>query len=195
MVDDERRLVGIAASYEAKERLVSENTDAQEIKTFLARTVVGTMNSTNRQKTDVVNASLERKQQVNYVVNRPSLIGSWKFSATTADGQEATGKGQFNRDQTFTLSSSLAPATILTARQGRFAYANGVLWMILGERFMIEPLTWINQDQFVLSSQGAEILFDRQVQVPRSIAFLSVIPSVTDAPTPALPSTLAGQSV
>jgi hypothetical protein len=163
VVDNQGRLVGVTASYAAEERLVSQSTDAQEVKDFVARVLATKTNEANR-STEVVKTSVEQegKSHANSLVNRPSVVGRWNFTATNADGQEMTGEGQFRRDETFRLSSSLGPPTNHKVRQGRFAYANGVLWMILGERSVIMPLTWINTDRFVCSSHAVEFTFDRQ---------------------------------
>src|SRR6185437_13550646 len=64
--------------------------------------------------------------------------------------------GDFRRDGTFALSRTGRPL------EGRYAYANGLLWLIVKEGLVAGRPAWQGKDRFCLKLGGAELVFDRR---------------------------------
>jgi hypothetical protein len=153
VVNDHGRLVGVAASYTAEERLVSENTDVQEVKRFLQEARAGASDGADEIR--VAEKSAKPKE------HRSRVIGRWKFTVTTRDGEGIAGHGQFRSDATFAVSSAIGKRNDTTL-SGRYACANDILLLMHGEATLLLPLTWIGPDRFVFKSGHSEYIFDRQ---------------------------------
>jgi S1-C subfamily serine protease len=145
VVNDRGQLVGVAASYSAGERLVSANTDAHEVKTFLAEVLAA--------KDGAAGPKAKPSDQP------PSLVGHWKVSVSNKPGE--SGAGQFKADQTFAFSPSPG-SKAAQPPGGHYAYANGVLWLMSGAKAVTVPVTWIDQDHFTFKFGESEFAFARQ---------------------------------
>jgi S1-C subfamily serine protease len=136
VVNDKGELVGVARSYKAAQRLVSESVDVMEVKDFLK------------------NAPGPGKE-----VREPAhLVGDWQFAPDVED-RKGSGRAEFKEDGTFVLApTDKKPA----ARQGRYAYANGVLWLMSETGYACVSLTWSGKDHFTFSSTKPQLVFHRQ---------------------------------
>jgi hypothetical protein len=134
VVDGQGRLVCVTLSYHGGERLVSQGLDVREVKAFLQEE---TKRIAGREKPIA-----------------PRLRGLWKFAAGTA----LSGTGEFRRDGTFHLRRARGPL------QGRYAYANGLLWLIVkGGMTSLTPV-WKGHHRFCVKLGDTEVIFDRQAR-------------------------------
>src|SRR5207245_2660991 len=76
-----------------------------------------------------------------FAASKQSPIGDWKFRADHGE-KSLEGKAAFRKDGTFVLNSPDHPL------EGRFAYANGVLWLIGADGFASGSPAWHDKDQF-----------------------------------------------
>ena len=142
VVDDSGRLVGVARSYKAHERLVSESVDVSEVKSFLA--------------------SVRGKGAEEAAEAAASLVGNWEFGPESeSDGAQDPGRAEFKDDGTFSIT---APGK-KGAKKGRYACANGVLWLISEKGCACVCLKWADRDRFSFSSTEPRMIFSRQEQV------------------------------
>jgi len=137
VLNDQGQLVGVTHGFEADVRLVSDNIDVQEVKAFLSR-------------------SLAAPGEL-AVWPEPGLRGGWTFSAPGPDGKTVRGEGEFRGDGTFVLSSAQDQKT------GRYAFANGVLWLIFDEAKATGCLAWSGKDRFTLQLGETKLAFDRRL--------------------------------
>jgi S1-C subfamily serine protease len=136
VVNDDGKLIGVARSYKASQRLVSESVDVLEVKEFLNAAPV---------------AGKEDREPA-------SLVGGWKLAAEAGD-KKVSGQAEFKGDGTFIMSlADKKPG----ARHGRYAYANGVLWLMSEEGYACVSLAWTNKDHFTFSSTKPQLVFRRQ---------------------------------
>jgi hypothetical protein len=136
VVNDRGELVGVTDSYTAGRRLVSQNIDVREVKDFVAESLAGLAKAG--------------------AWTRPGVLGGWRFRATGKDGRAVRGRAEFKEDGTFQLSGLRPP------RSGRYALANGVLWLIFDDNPSSAPLTWSGKDRFTLRFGDADLAFVRQ---------------------------------
>lgn len=137
VVNDKGQVVGVTNSYDAVERLVSQNVDISEVKSLLGR-----------YEEKAIRTKLSAAVR--------SVVGGWKFSAARKDGEKLDGEGVFHDDGTFDLT---APRGGL---KGRYTYCNGVLWMIFDDYNATVALTWDSDDRFVFKSGATRMTFDRR---------------------------------
>jgi len=137
VVDAQGRLVGVTDSYSEGERLVSQNIDVREVRTFLRE---------NRA------ARVQRAAEG----ERLSPVGGWKFAARNRDGKSLEGDGEFRADGTFALARGDKPL------EGRYAFVNGVLWLIADDGFATVKPSWNGKDQFSVKVGKVEMTFDRR---------------------------------
>ena len=142
-------VVGVTDSYDARERLVSQNIDIQEVRKFLAGAALAQAAPA---------APKDARGQ--------AMVGDWKFQvrkAADAKGKAEVkafgGSGSFRRDGSFVLTSQKGAEA--HHRQGKFIYLNGVLWLIFDGFDASSRLTWQNQDRFTLKSGESELVFER----------------------------------
>jgi len=136
VVDSSGKLVGVTTSYSGDQRLVSQNVDVREVRAFLAE----------------ARGKVARSDKGE---SGPSPAGTWKFRARGDDGKSLSGEGEFRGDGTFVLSRPGRPL------KGRYAYANGQLWLILQEGLAQGSPAWRGKDCFCLRLGGADMTFDR----------------------------------
>lgn len=141
VVNRRGELVGVAASYTAGERLVSENTDVSEVRQFLHDALAA------RVKSVAGDASPSTAPL--------SFVGRWKVAVTRADKQASTGEADFLDDHTFILKGA-------TTVSGRYACANGILLLFQGEKALMLPLSKVDHDRFQVESAKAKFSFSRQ---------------------------------
>lgn len=139
VVNRKGELVGVAASYTADERLVSENTDVSEVRQFLRDALAARVKAVSAAATSAP----------------PSFVGRWQVAVTRADQQASAGEADFRDDHTFTLKGA-------TTLSGRYACANGVLLLFQGEQSLLLPLTKVDHDRFQVSAPDAQFRFIRQ---------------------------------
>ena len=128
--------VGVAQSYRADRRLVSQNVDVQEVKAFLAQ----------------AESTVEKKE------TPPSLEGGWSFTVAVTNGKKGAGKAEFRDDGTFALTPTEGGKA---SRKGRYACANGVLWLMCDEGQVCAKLSWENKDRFKARGSAANLVFER----------------------------------
>jgi hypothetical protein len=133
VVDSKGRLVGVTGSYTREQRLVSQNIDVREVRAFLKEST--------------------RPGRKEAEADARSPLGNW----TVTGGTSSSGKSEFRADGTFLLSRSDRPV------EGRYAYANGLLWIILKEGLASLQPTWRGKNRFRLKLGESELVFDRQV--------------------------------
>jgi len=126
----------VTTSYSQGERLVSQNVDVREVKQFLREP----------------GKSLDEKASAAEV---PTPLGGWKFKAEENEETVVEGDGEFRADGTFVLSHSEAPM------KGRYAYANGTLWLIVEEGLVAITPSWDGKDRFTVKLGEAEMSFTR----------------------------------
>jgi hypothetical protein len=136
VVDRKGRLVGVTDSYSSSQRLVSQNIDVREVRAFLKEATAP-----------------DRKRRM---VSGPSPVGRWTFEV--GEGESRLGKGEFRRDGRFVLFRAGKPL------QGRYAYANGMLWLILDMGLVKARPAWHDKDRFILHLGDDEIQFVRSIQ-------------------------------
>ncbi len=136
VVNDEGKLVGVTHAYEADQRLVSENIDVQEVKSFLH----------------------DSEDKVQDAEPGKSVVGSWWFAGQASEEKKIDGNAEFKSDGTFRLISTNAKDK---AKQGRYLYANGVLWLIFDQGHASVSVTWADKDRFTFSSTRPELVFQR----------------------------------
>jgi hypothetical protein len=88
-------------------------------------------------------------------VSGPTPLGRWKFRVR--GGPVLSGAGTFRRDGTFVLSRPGRPL------EGRYACANGLVWLIFRQGLAEGRLAWHGKDHFSLKVGDSEMSFDRQV--------------------------------
>jgi len=138
VVNDDGQLVGVARSFKASQRLVSESVDVQEVKDFLK---------------SAPEAAEEAEETA-------SLVGRWHLAPESSDKKDR-GSAEFKGDGTFVLT---APDKKPSAGRGRYAYANGVLWLISAKGYACVSLTWTDKDRFSFTSTKPQLIFRRQEQ-------------------------------
>jgi hypothetical protein len=88
-----------------------------------------------------------------------SLVGNWQFvPESEEDAEQECGRAEFKHDGTFSLSAPGKDGT----KQGRYAYANGVLWLISEKGCACVSLKWTDKDRFSFSSTEPRLVFSRQ---------------------------------
>jgi S1-C subfamily serine protease len=141
VVNDRGELVGVARAYATLERLVSENTDVLEVKKFLK-------------------SNQARQTPVN--VRRPaSIVGTWDITALAEDGVAVRGQARLAGDETFVFSLK-AYGGGHKIKRGRYAYANGILWLLAANMDLSVPLTWRDAEHFTFRTRKVEFNFERQ---------------------------------
>ena len=75
----------------------------------------------------------------------------------TRDGDTANGKAKFTSDGVYALYDPNDDEPQL----GRFAYANGMLWLITADSKAFFRLDWLNSDSFSFTIDGIKVSFDR----------------------------------
>jgi hypothetical protein len=131
MVNDAGELVAVVTAYSARERLVSHDTGVREVRRLLAGEALAEPEQDDR------------------------VIGRWKVSPTK-EGEGHPGEMHFNEDGTYSLA-----ATEGGAASGRFAYVNGVLWMVRDEKPIVIPVTWSGRDRFAFKLEEQAFRCDR----------------------------------
>jgi len=133
VVDRAGRVVGVTTSYTGGQRLVSQNVDVREVKVVLEEAV------------DCAEDAVEG----------PSPCGCWKFCAQGEKGKSMSGKGEFRTDGTFKLVRPGKPL------EGRYAYANGLLCLIVEDGLAALRPAWTGKDRFCVKLGDASMTFDR----------------------------------
>jgi Trypsin-like peptidase domain len=136
VVNDRCEVIGVTRGYRADRRLISENTDVLEVKDFLA---------TSGTKEDPKE-------------NQQTLTGNWQFVAHLSEGKKFDGRAEFRGDGTFVLAPFDGKRP---NREGRYAYANGILWLIGAKDHAIIRLAWENKDRFAFRGTKPGLVFDR----------------------------------
>jgi S1-C subfamily serine protease len=154
VVNDRGQVVGVASSFANDERLVTGNTDVREVKKFLDEARAA-RDDTARKPAEVAVAETKPAEP-----NR-SPVGRWNVTVRLDGSKAGAGTGQFKDDKTVVLTLG-PPDKDPQTRSGRFAYANGVLWLILDDKTTTAPVTWAGADHFTFKSGKAEFVFDRQ---------------------------------
>jgi len=137
VVDDQARVVGVTHAYRADRRLVSENIDVQEVAEFL--------------KASATPRDEEGPKAV-------ALVGGWKIQMTAEEGDKLHGTAEFRSDGTFSLTQGKSERE----REGRYAYANGVLWLMSEMGCSSVSLTWDGDDRFACGPEATRLLFARE---------------------------------
>jgi S1-C subfamily serine protease len=152
VVNAQCQVVGVIDSYAARERLVSENTDVLEVKDFLKKAL--------GQKAQISLSGSEglTRQPHSVLV---TVVGSWKVTAIGANGPQLLGQGQLDRNGTFAFPFAV-PGKQYQFKRGRYAYANGILWLISGNVNLLAPLSWSNTNEFAFQTDKGEVVFERQ---------------------------------
>lgn len=145
LLNDRGEVVGVVAAYESDERLVSQNVDVCEVRNFLKNAL----------------PRLEKNESANGECKTPrfSLVGAWKVSAKLEDKSKAQGTAKFNGDGTYRMDDSGQAEE--EGHAGRFAFANGVLFLIAEDGHAILHVTWEGKDRFNATSEGVHLVFDR----------------------------------
>jgi len=81
------------------------------------------------------------------------VVGRWRLSQ--AEGAGDPGEMHFKEDGTYSLVAEGDGAA------GRFAYVNGVLWMVRGEKPVVVPVTWSGRDRFAFKLEEQSFRCDR----------------------------------
>jgi len=139
VVDDQGRVVGVTHAYRAYRRLVSQNIDVQEVAEFL---------------------KVRGKPQDEEGPKGITLVGGWKIQMAEEEGDKPHGTAEFRSDGTFTLTSSKREHE----RQGRYAYANGVLWLMSEKGCSSVSLKWDGDDRFACGSEEMKLVFARDAK-------------------------------
>jgi hypothetical protein len=148
LVNDRSELVGVVNSRQKLANLVSFNVDVSEVRAFLAEV-------RGQTKAPPAAAASGDRQS-------PLILGSWKVTRITLDGEQLPGRCYFETDGTFTLTAQAGAGS--QTRRGRYSYANGVLLMAW-DRFQVrEALHWVKDRRFTLLSDEM-LIFDRQPDV------------------------------
>jgi len=137
VVNDHCEVIGVTQGYRADRRLISENTDVQEVKDFLASA-----------------ATDEEAQEP----EEQPLAGGWKFVAHLDEGKKFDGRAEFRSDGTFVLAPSDGKRP---NREGRYAYANGILWLIGAKSHASIRLAWEDKDRFAFRGSKPGLVFER----------------------------------
>jgi hypothetical protein len=82
-------------------------------------------------------------------------LGSWKFRAEGKGGKALDGEGEFRPDGTFIFQHPAHPL------KGRYAYANGVLWLIVEHAFASAKPVWCGKESFSVRMGDADLTFHR----------------------------------
>jgi S1-C subfamily serine protease len=145
VLNDKGEVVGVVDSYDAHERLVSQNIDIAEVKDFLKQYRI-------KAKAEPAAATLP----VKLTPPRQTVLGAWDFTATHKKiGKALSGKCRFHEDGTFELAS---PKKTL---KGRYEHLNGVLWLIFEDYNATADIEWDGNDHFEFSSGESEMVFQR----------------------------------
>jgi hypothetical protein len=140
VVDDQGRLVGVTDSYTAGERLVSQSIDVAEVRAFLRDAPVSSADK---------DAGRESR-----------LHGGWTMQAKGKAKDKGTGirgEWEFRTDGTFIVSGRGRSSN------GRYVYANGMLWLVLDDVLALARPTWSGSDRFTLKADGKELAFERRL--------------------------------
>jgi hypothetical protein len=135
VVNDKGEVIGVAHSYDASTRLVTQNIDIGEVKLLLAKC--------STRETKSIRSSA------------PSVLGDWEFTAKRGE-QEIEGGSEFHDDGTFELAATK------NALKGRYTYCNGVLWMIFDDYNVTSTLSWDGDKKFVFKSGTTRMTFARR---------------------------------
>jgi hypothetical protein len=84
-------------------------------------------------------------------------MGKWKLTANLDDGTTSQGEAQFKKNGTYVMSDSSEDGPM----HGRFAYANGILWLMMDDSHATFKLVWSNGNRFSFASNGVEMSFER----------------------------------
>jgi len=147
LLDDDGQLIGVIMAYDPHERLVSHNVDVREIKAFLDQAIAKLASAPSNSPT----------REAATCAKPPSLIGTWKMTGQVEDGDAANGKAKFTSDGVYTLYDPNEDEPQL----GRFAYANGMLWLITADSKAFFRLDWLNSDRFSFTIDGIKVSFER----------------------------------
>jgi len=139
VVNDQGQLVGVTRAYEADVRLVTENVDVHEVKDFLSTAVTAA------------------KARGDEAATQP-LLGPWQFAIELSSGKSVSGRAEFKPDGTFVMRPSRKGES---ARQGRYTYANGVLWLITDRGIAATSVSWTGGDRFSCHGGRPKLQFDR----------------------------------
>lgn len=143
VLNDHGEVVGVAAAYDPAERLVSQNIDVTEVRSFLTTAVPKLQKS-------------EAPPRAAF-----SLVGSWNLSAKADGDLTAHGLAEFKSDGTYQLSDSDTRIGNGEMQEGRFACANGMLLLMTEDGQATLKLTWNGKDRFSGTTKGVELHFDR----------------------------------
>jgi len=138
VVDEQGLVVGVTRAYRSDRQLVSENVDVQEVKEQLRR------------------ARADREADK---PKRETFVGGWRFNAESKDGETVPGVADFRDDGTFVLSPLKEG---LKVRKGRYAYANGVLWLMCDTGCSAVNVSWDKDNRFSLTGKAQRFVFDRR---------------------------------
>jgi len=164
VVNDRGQLVGVAAAYTADARLVSENTDVHEVRSFLRESRTASEGPPVKSD-DVVPVGIGSPESAPAPEPGRSVVGRWKLTIHDEDGEAGGGTGQFRADKTFAMTPPAAEKKAekkAHAHSGRYACANGVMMLVLGDEAVIAPLTWGDDDHFTLKVGKVKFGFARQ---------------------------------
>jgi hypothetical protein len=82
------------------------------------------------------------------------VVGRWQVSPAE-EGAGHPGEMHFNADGTYSMAAEGDAAA------GRFAYVNGVLWLVRGEKPVVIPVTWSGRDRFAFELEKQSFRCDR----------------------------------
>lgn len=147
LLNDDGHLIGVIMAYDPHERLVSHNIDVREVKAFLNQ-AIAKLNA---------GALAPRANEATECAKPASLIGAWKMIGQVQDGDKASGTAKFTSDGIYALYDPNEDEPQL----GRFAYANGILWLITADSKAFFQLDWLNPDSFSFTVDGIKVSFER----------------------------------
>jgi len=143
LVNSRGEVVGVVTSTNIKERMVSYNIGAAEVRNFLQEARK--------------NLAIEKTEdKLPY-----SLVGQWKSSIL--DDKELNGEVQFSKDGTFVLFDLDESGNKQKAMEGRYIYANAVLSLISADGQVDMNLDWSSADRFRATGRTLKLGFERQM--------------------------------
>ena len=148
LLNDQGEVVGVAAAYDPKERLVSHSIDVNDVRVFVKDGLAA------------LDQNHDAEEPRYHAARVQPLVGSWKIVAKLLDGTEVRGEAEFRKDGTYQLLNH-GDSEDEKSQQGRFAYANGVLWLISDDGASFFSLDWGDKNRFSCKKGEVELSFAR----------------------------------
>jgi hypothetical protein len=154
VVNDAGQLVAVAMGYDPGTRLVSQNVDVSEVKTFLQDARERTKRASGFRGLAAALLGAPKKSS-------PTLAATWKVnSIEVRDGEQRSGECRFLGDGSFELSFSTSKGPM--THKGWYGCVNGVLFIVSPKWKCQCSLHWVKEQRFTLLFSDSMMICDRQ---------------------------------